>query len=69
LERKAATPVGKATAENPAGSGFTSEEVEALPTESDRLKWKSTVLSAKIWCKRLFQQPPTESAVFFRSGA
>jgi len=57
LERKAATPVGKATAENPAGSGFTSEEVEALPTESDRLKWKSTVLSAKIWCKRLFQQP------------
>ncbi|MBM7599607.1 hypothetical protein JOC34_001975 [Virgibacillus halotolerans] len=36
------TPAGKATAENPAGSGFASEEVEALPAESDCPQRKST---------------------------
>ena len=38
------TPAGKATAEDPAGSGFASEEAEALPAESDCPQRKSTSL-------------------------
>ncbi|WP_461179872.1 hypothetical protein [Virgibacillus ainsalahensis] len=36
------TPAGKATAEDPAGSGFASEEAEALPAESNGSQRKST---------------------------
>ena len=47
LERKVATPAGKAWVLRPRRKWTSSEEAQAMPAESVHLKWKSTVLESK----------------------
>ncbi|WP_432357800.1 hypothetical protein [Sporosarcina sp. UB5] len=48
MERRAATPAGTARAEDP-GLSAAREAAEAVPAESVRSQWKSTILALSLF--------------------